>query len=129
ELLACLPVHGRPVQVAGEPKWSAALELAAEEEVLRYRQIRRQSEILVDSLDPVAANVERGMDQPGLPVEVQLAARRRDRAGQDLDEGGFTGAVVSDEPDHLAGVDGKVDTVQRREGAVAFCDPPCLDHR
>jgi hypothetical protein len=42
------------------------------------------------------------------------------RAGQDLDQRRLAGAVVADEADGLAGMDGEVDILQRVHAAVPF---------
>ena len=56
----------------------------------------------------------------GCPSDEDLAAVRPDGARQRLDQGALAGAVVADERDDLARVDGEVGAVQRLDLAVVL---------
>ena len=52
-----------------------------------------------------------------------FAGRLAMRAGQHLDEGGFAGAIVAEQRQHLAALDVEIDAIERRHGAELLADP------
>ena len=56
------------------------------------------------------------------------ATIRADRAGEDLDEGAFAGAVGAHERVDLAGPDGKRRITQRDDGPVGLRDTARVEH-
>jgi hypothetical protein len=80
------------------------VQLATEEHVPRRRQVIAQGEVLIDDLDALPAGLDRLVEVDGFVGKDHLAARRREVAGNDLDEGGLASPVVPHEPKHLAGL-------------------------
>ena len=103
--------------------------LAAEVHVLDDVEVVAEREVLVDDLDPELGGVLRAVDVHRLAVDDDLAAVRRVRAGDALDQGRLAGAVVADERHHLTGTDLEVDLAERLDRAEALRDPVELQER
>ena len=48
-------------------------------------------------------------------------------AADHVEQGGLAGAVRSDEPEHLAALDGEMDAIQSLDAPEALADPPRLE--
>ena len=64
---------------------------------------------------------------PRLAVYLQRARAVRVEAGDDFDQGGLAGAVVTEDAGHLAGVHRQVDALQGGDGTVALAHALHLD--
>ena len=71
---------------------------------------------------PSVARVDRLVEMLGRAVETDLAVRRREVAGDDLDQRRLAGAVVAHEPQHFAGLDREIDALQRLDRAEMLGD-------
>src|SRR5205823_3357692 len=103
--------------------------LAAEEDVRRDVERRRDGEILIDGLDPGTARVAGGPEVHGLGVEQDLALVRLDRARERLDQRRLAGAVVADDREDLLRIELEVSASQREDVAVALDESPRLEDR
>jgi hypothetical protein len=124
-----LPVHARAVDHAehGAQRPGAA-RLAAEEEVLGDGHRRGDGEVLVDGLDAGAARVERPAEAHRAPAEVDVAGVGGEGAREGADERGLPRPVVADHGEDLAGPQGEVGAVERRDLAVALDEAAGLEH-
>ena len=68
---------------------------SSDEHVLRHRQVRAKGYFLIYRTDSGILGVLRGMDGNLLPFHADFAAVHLIYTGQHLDEGGFSGAVLS----------------------------------
>ncbi len=64
-----------------------------------------------------------------LALEADFARGRRDRAGEDFDQGRFAGPVFSQYGVHLAAPQIEVDVLQRGDAAIVFADAFHLQKR
>jgi len=103
-----LAPHLRPVE---DPQERDEVELPAQVQVGRRVQVRGQGEVLIDRLDAVLPGVERAGQVHRLAADADFAAVRADGAGQHLDQGALTRAVVTDERHDLARVHREAGTV------------------
>ena len=103
-------VHGAVVENAERAE--AAHLLARQEDVGRCRQVVAQREVLIDDLDAGGARIDRLVEMDRPAFQQHLAARRREIAGDDLDQRRLAGAVVAHEPDNLAAVEREIDLRQ-----------------
>ena len=94
------PPH-RPV-VQPLERAEAVHELALEEHVVGDGEARDQGEILVDGVDAERPRVVDRAQLHLLAVDEDLAAVGLLEAGEDLDQRRLAGAVVADQPEHLA---------------------------
>ena len=100
-----------------------ARRLPAEKQVLRHREIGQQVHLLIDGRD---TNIERGLGRArgdidaAEPNDPRIA---RKYAGDHLDQGGFSGAVLAKQCVNLAGAEREIDTLQRLQRAKALADP------
>ena len=106
-----------------------AARLAAEEEVARDIEIVAERQVLVDHLDAGGARIPRRREGRAPAVDQDLAAVGLLRAGEDLHQRRFAGAVVAEDAEHFAGMDGEVDGTEGGDGAVGLRDPANLDPR
>ena len=96
--------------------------LPADEQTARDRHRRDHRGVLVDRLDAESDGVGRALDRDLLAADVNVAARRRHRARQHLDQRRLAGAVVAEEADDLALADGEGNVLERAHAAVIFGD-------
>src|SRR3954470_23726921 len=122
EGVAALGAHRLLVDEAEPAEQARAHDLAAEEHVGAGIELGREREVLVDGLDPQPARVERRVQLDRLALEDDLAGVGLVHAGQRLDQRRLAGAVVADERDDLAGVDGEARAAQGADAAEAFDD-------
>ena len=102
--------------------------LVAQEEIEVDRELRDQREILVDGLDPVCAGVLDRVEADALAVDEHVALVLLVEAAEDLDERALAGAVVADEPEHLAPAQDEVDAAEHDERAEALRHAADLEH-
>jgi hypothetical protein len=128
-VLHALAQHARLVEQAQEAaEEAAALQLAAEEQVLGDGHRRRDGEFLVHGLDAGAARIGRAAEVHRPAVELDLALVGHQRARQRLDQRGLARAVVADHREDLAGAQVEVGAVQRGDVAVALDQAARLHH-
>ena len=97
--------------------------LAAEEEVGDDVEVVAEGEVLVDGRDPQRGRVLGLGDRDLLAVEADRALVGGVDAGDRLHQRRLAGAVVADQADDLAGVDGEVDPVQAWTGPNRLLTP------
>ena len=102
-------------------------QLVAQEQVLVDGQLRDQREVLVDGLDPVRAGVLDRVEADALAADEHVAAVLLVEPAQDLDERALAGAVVADEPEHLALAQDEVDAAEDDERAEPLRHAPHLE--
>ena len=107
----------------------ALMQLAAEEDVLGRAEIVAQGQVLVDDLDALAAGISRLLKMLDLVAQADLALRRQEIAGDNLDQRRLAGAVVAHEAQDLAGLDRQVDASQRLDRAKVLSDAPQFQQR
>ena len=94
--------------------------LMADEDVLRDGQLRKQHELLIDDVDAVPFRLARRRPADRRAVEGHLALIRRVGARNDLDQGGFAGAVLAEQPVNFSRPDLQADAAQRLHAGEAF---------
>ena len=129
EQLAGLVLHPRLVELARDGAGAGRDLLAAEEEVGDDVEVVAEREVLVDGRDPERGRVLGLGDRDLLAAEADRAGVGGVDAGDRLDHRRLAGAVVADEADHLAGVDGEVDPVQCLDRAESLADSLQLEER
>ena len=82
QVLGRLAVHAPLVEMAERAPAAVDQVLAAEEEVLRRRQVVGEREVLVDGLDPQLARVDRRVELGRLAVDLERAVVGLQRARQ-----------------------------------------------
>ena len=92
----------------------------AERQVVRHRQRRDEIDFLIDGADPGGARVGGGGEAQQPAVEPQFAGVGQGRAGHDLDERRFAGAVLAEQRMDLAGGDAEVDVVERAHPGIGL---------
>src|SRR5258706_2070043 len=99
-------------------------DLAPDEEVAPQRLLLAETLLLIDRFyAPVVRPAHRIMRKvDALVADVKFAAGRPDYTGHDLDQRGFAGAVVADQPDDLVAAHGKAHVVQRDHIAVGHAE-------
>ena len=85
-------------------------------------QLVDQREVLVDGVDPLRARVAHRVQLDLLAVEQDPALVGLVVAAQDLDQRRLAGAVVAEQPEHLALLEVQADVAQRRDRAEALGD-------
>ena len=103
-------------------------DLPTDKEIAPQRLLLGERLVLVDRLDrQIVRHPHRIFALRNLAVaDVNLARRRRQHAGHNLDQRRFAGAVVADQPDDLVAADGDVDVAQRvnRAKILLHADKP-----
>jgi len=97
-------------------------QLAPHKEIAGHRHRPVEGQILINGADPGLGGVAgraKG-DRPAL--DINPARGRAMHAGENLDESGFPGSVISEKRVHLAGIDVHRHVVQRGKGAEALDD-------
>ena len=94
---------------------SAGLEvvLVAKHEVLADGQVRHQRELLEDAEQPGARRLAVAAEADLVAVELDPPRVGRDHAADHVEQRRLAGAVLADQPKHLAGRASIVDVVQR----------------
>ena len=121
-----LRAQRRPID---QPQRPAPARLSAEEHIAGDVEIVEQVEFLVDDRD---ARGDRLADREAVAlgaVDPDRAGGRAGDAAQDLDQGRLAGAVLADQAQHLAPVQGEVDPAQRHHAGVGLGDPAELEER
>src|SRR5699024_9452842 len=70
------------------------LRLPAEEDILRYRPVRKQVDFLVNDTDATFLCLSRMMEMDPLAIEQELPCVRLIHTGDDLHQRGFSSAVL-----------------------------------
>ena len=86
-----------------------AARFASEEDVARYIEIIEQVEFLVHETDPETGGSDGIGDGHRIAVDPDLSRGGLEHAAQEIHQGGLSGAVFSDQADHLTGFDAEVD--------------------
>ena len=123
EQLARPVLHPRLVELARDRAGPGRDLLAPEEEVGDDVEVVAEGEVLVDGRDPQVGRVLRFGDRDLLAVEADRAGVGAVDAGDRLHHRRLAGAVVADEADDLARVDGEVDPVQAWTGPNRLLTP------
>jgi hypothetical protein len=117
------PPHRRSVDEA------QAGGLAADEDVLRYRQRRDEVELLVDGDDAQRLGLVRACGCDLASVEADRAGVGRLGTGQDLQERGLAGPILAQQRHHLAREDLEGHVGQRLHAGKALGDPGHAEER
>src|SRR4249920_471332 len=117
-------LHGAVVEVA-----EARRQLAAEEHVAGRVDVVRESQRLVDRLDPEGLGVAGIRDGHGLPLDQDLSRVGRVGARQRSDQRGLAGAVAAHQPHDLARIQVYGDAVDGMHAAERDPDIAHLDER
>jgi hypothetical protein len=89
--------------------------------VFRHGQIGAEGQFLEDAADAVPLRRRYGVGAADIvPVDAYRPAVGRQRPGQDVHQGGLSGAIVTDKPDAFASADGQVDRGKGLDGAEAL---------
>ena len=96
-----------------EQQAAELLRLAADEDVLRRRQVGHQVQLLMDYADAQLLRAARRADFDRLAIEQDLALVGLVDAGEDLHQRRLAGAVLAHQRMHFAGVQLQPDPVQR----------------
>ena len=108
-------------ETAGQPGF------AADEHVLRRRQVVHQEEFLVDDADARLLGGERGRQGDGFTPHQDLALVGLVEPRENLHQRRLAGAVLADERVHLPGAQGEVDALQRPDPREELADTPGLE--
>jgi hypothetical protein len=109
-------------RAAGQERERLVDLLAAQEHVRRHGQLVDEREVLVDAVDPERARVVDRLELGLLATQQDPPLVRLLEARDDLDQGRLAGAVVAEQPQHLALAEVQVDVAQRRDRAEALGD-------
>ncbi len=122
-------VGGPGVQLRLVQHAEALARLAADEDVLRRRQVRHQVQFLVDDADAQFLRPPRRGNLGRPAVEQDLALVARVDAGEYLHQRGFAGAVLAHQRMHLAGLQLEAGVVQRPHAGERLADAAHGDER
>ena len=95
----------------------------AEEDVFGDGEVGDQGKFLKHRADARTAGLARIARAVGAARKPQLAFVGGDGARENLDEGGFPGAILTQNGTHFAGIRGEVHLVQGKDAAIALADP------
>ena len=99
----------------------AAARLAAEEEIAGDVDRVAERQVLIDHLDPRRARVgRRGEERPALPSISIVPASGITAPDRTLLKRRLAGAIVADQPEHLARLQRQGHVVERLDGVVAL---------
>ena len=122
--------HPRPQRrTIDQPERAGPGRLAADEDVGGRVEVVEEVQLLVHEGD---AGAERLGDGEGLVVgaaDRDPAGARRHDAAEDLHQGRLAGPVLADEAQHLAGLDGEADVLQRPHARIGLVDVAQLEQR
>ena len=117
ERRARLPAH----RAVGQERQRPADPLAAQEHVLEHRQLVDQREVLVDGVDAERARMVDAARLVRLAAQEHAALVGLLEAADDLHQRRLAGAVVAEQPQHLALAQVQVDVAQRDDRARSAC--------
>ena len=100
----------------------AADALAVEEHVVEHRQLVDEREVLVDGVDARAPRLVDAVRLVRLAAQGHLAHVGLLEAADDLHQRRLAGAVVAEQPEHLALAQVQVDVAQRDDGPEVLRD-------
>ncbi|MNC42983.1 hypothetical protein D3C75_918200 [compost metagenome] len=106
----------------------AGARLAAEEDVGGNRQLRQQVQLLVDDADPLILGVARSLEVDRLTAVADAARIGLIDAGQHLHQGGFAGAIFTEQGHHLARIDSQARFVEGAHTGESLDDPGELEN-
>ena len=98
------------------------VDMHADQDVLDYGHLAEKADILEGAGDAAGGDLIGPQFDQGPAVEVDLALVGLIDAGQGIEEGGFAGAVGSDDADDPAGLQLKIDPVDGGQAAERFDD-------
>src|SRR3974390_2621808 len=101
--------------------------MPSDHDVFQHAHAAEDLQILKGAREPLAREIVRGEPGDRLPAEPDLAVVGTIDAGNEIEQGGFAGAVRTDDREHLAGIDRQgdgVDGAQSAEGARQTLDLP-----
>src|ERR1700757_4330873 len=101
-------IHLRLVQDAELSQEAWPEKFAAQENVRGGVQVRCESQVLIDGLDPGGAGVLRSIETHDLTIYQDLSLVRAISSGEDPDKGAFPGAVITDQSDDFTFTNAKV---------------------
>src|SRR5687768_12507894 len=114
--------RARPRSRGGPIDPSAPRHLVAEEDVVHDRQVRAERELLMNERDSAATPVARGGGSIPLTVQEHLATIGLHLAGDDVHERALPRPILSQQCQHLAGVNRQIHPVERDRRAVVLRD-------
>jgi hypothetical protein len=97
--------------------------LAQDEEVLRHRAVRQDAQLLEDHRDAAIEPLAQRQRRDVLAIEDDTAAIRRVDPDEDLHQGRFAGAVLTEQGVCFARVDDEIDVDQNLIFAKRLPDP------
>ena len=103
--------------------------LAAKRQVLGHRHGRDEIDLLVDCANSQSAGLAGRVDIDWAAVDADFALVAAERAGHDLDERRLACAVLPEQRVHFAGLDPKIDALQRPHAGKRLRDPQHLNSR
>ena len=112
-----------PIDEARASRWRLA-----KKDVLGYRQLWNQVELLIDHPDAERQRIARALDIHSVAVDSNLAAVFAVRTAEDLHQRRFAGSVLAEQHVHFAGVQRQVDAVERDDAGKCLADPGHLEH-
>jgi hypothetical protein len=84
---------------------------------------------VVDDGDARPPGIERIADGNRMAVDFDASAIGQNRAGEDLDECAFAGAILAHERQHFAAPQRQIDVAQRLHARIALVNAVHLEHR
>ena len=117
EQALCLGVESRPADLAQRPQG-----FAAEEYVLGNRQLGDQIQLLVDDADALILGVARAIEPVSLPLIGESAGIGLIDPGQHLHQGGFAGAIFTQQGHDAARIDVETGLIQRLDARELLVD-------
>ena len=114
---------GRAPAHLAPPDAAEAARLAADEDVLRHREVRAEVDLLVDRADPGLLRLQGTGEGDRGAGQLDLARVDVVHAGEHLDERRLAGAVLAHQRVHLAREEPEVDVGQRLDAGELLADP------
>ena len=126
--LALLREHGVRMQHgADRPRLGA--RMLADEDVLQYRHVAEEAQVLERARDPALDDEVRRQTGDVLAEEQDVPAVGRVHAGDQVEERRLAGAVRADQGDDAAGLDAEVHVLDRGDAAEGLEQLLDLEHR
>jgi hypothetical protein len=101
--------------------------LASEEKVLRYCQVWRLAEHLIDDANPERLGMARVARLDRIPIEENPPVVAGVGSAQNLHQRGFTSAILTEQYMHFPGSDTEVHSIERLHAGKALRDPSDLE--